>query len=160
LCKSLLRISPMHFQRTQATDSHFQQLIALLDQDLWSRYKEEQAKFVAHNFMDLTARVIVAYEGEQAVGCGCFRPTEENGTVEIKRMFVQPGSRGKGIAAGILQELENWAKQERFNRAILETGNQQPEAIGLYHKTGYTQIEKYGPYKDMPESICMAKKLG
>jgi putative acetyltransferase len=149
----------MHFQRTQATDTHFQQLIALLDQDLWARYKEEQAKFVTHNFMDLTARVIVAYKGEQAIGCGCFRPTEENGTVEIKRMFVQPEWRGKGIAAGVLKELENWAKEEHFNRAILETGNQQPEAIGLYHKACYSPTEKYGPYKDMPESVCMAKPL-
>ena len=91
-------------------------------------------------------------------GCGCFKKYGPD-TVEIKRIYVKPEYRGAGIAQQILAELERWAVEAGFSAAILETGNKQPEAIGLYQKNGYRRIANYGPYAGLADSICFGKKL-
>ena len=91
-------------------------------------------------------------------GCGCFKKFDDN-AVEVKRMFVKPEARGKGIAHYMLAGLEAWANEIGFDHAVLETGNNQPEAIRLYEKAGYTIIPNYGQYSGMETSICMRKKL-
>lgn len=140
-------------------DSDFCYLIELLDKDLWNRYPETQQFFKGFNKVKLDAKVIVAYYDENPVGCGCFRETDDKGTVEIKRMYVKEEVRGKGIAKSILKELEIWAQDDGKLRVILETGINQPEAISLYKKLGYKQIEKYEPYVNSEESVCMGKDL-
>ena len=146
------------FQRTTSDNYDFSILIANLDAELLDRYPETQSKYAPHNKIENNNTVVVAYSGVNPVGCGCFKKYSED-TVEIKRMYVLPGYRGKQIALHILQELESWAKEHGFTRAILETGIRQPEAIGLYKKAGYSTIENYGPYVEMPLSICMQKLL-
>jgi len=74
-------------------------------------------------------------------------------------MYVRPEHRGKGIAVAIMQELEAWAIELGTRTAVLETGLAQPEAIALYRKMGYTQIENYPPYVDVAISMCMGKRL-
>ena len=80
-------------------------------------------------------------------------------TVEIKRMFVSTEKRGKGISKHILNELEKWAAELGYTKFILETGVKQLEAIGLYNRFGYKQIENYGQYIGKPLSVCMSKEL-
>lgn len=74
-------------------------------------------------------------------------------------MFIQPTFRGKGAATLILQELENWAIENNYRYAILETVKTQPEAIALYTKNGYTVIPNFGQYENIENSICMHKNL-
>ena len=74
-------------------------------------------------------------------------------------MYVDIGYRGFGISKKILGELENWANELGFKYAILETGIEQPEAIGLYKKSGYQTIDNYGQYKGMDSSVCMKKQI-
>lgn len=145
--------------RTSADDADFRYLIELLDRDLWSRYPETQQLFDKLNKIKLEAKAVVAYQEGRPAGCGCFRVTEDESVVEIKRMYVKDEFRGQGIASAILEELERWAKEEGKRRAILETGNKQPEAIALYIKKGYVRTENYGPYIDSEQSVCMAKEL-
>ena len=59
----------------------------------------------------------------------------------------------------ILQKLEQWAKEEKFVLAKLETGINQPEAIAAYEKSGYVRIPNFEPYVNVKESICMMKGL-
>ncbi|MFT3740319.1 MAG: GNAT family N-acetyltransferase [Breznakibacter sp.] len=139
-------------------DDGFRYLIALLDNDLNGRYLSAQAEYDKYNKVDLTDTVIVALEENSPVGCGCFKQYGHD-TVEIKRMFVVPGYRGKGISKLILGGLEVWAEELGYSKAILETGIKQPEAIGLYEKAGYDRIENYGQYRDLPHSICFGKEL-
>ncbi|GAB3921382.1 GNAT family N-acetyltransferase [Larkinella terrae] len=146
-------------KRTTAEDPDFRDLIALLDQDLRGRYQPYQAFYDGFNKVDDLARVVVILDNEQPVGCGCFRPTDDPICVEIKRMFVAHDHRRKGIAERVLRELENWALEERYHFARLETGTKQLEAVGLYLKSGYQRIENYGPYAGMSTSICMEKRL-
>ena len=99
---------------------------------------------------------MVCYLNNTAVGCGAFRAIDTK-NVEIKRMFVNPDFRGKGIASSILKELEQWASELKYTQTILETGINQPEAIALYKKMGYSVTENYGPYIGIENSVCMQK---
>ena len=145
-------------KRTQSESKDFSYLIAQLDNDLNGRYHREQSKYDQYNKVDSIATVIVAFDEEKPVGCGCFKEYD-NDTVEMKRMFVTPDYRGRRISKQVLGELEAWAKELGYSKAVLETGSGQPEAIGLYTRCGYERIENYGQYKDFPNSLCFEKKL-
>jgi GNAT superfamily N-acetyltransferase len=133
-------------------------LINALDEDLYQRNGEAQLKYRPYNKVDTIKHVVVIYVDEKPVGCGAFKKFDEE-SVEIKRMFVYPEMRGKKLAAGILEELEKWAIEEGFSKAVLETGHKQTEAIHLYTKAGYMLTENYGQYIGMEESICYRKDL-
>lgn len=100
----------------------------------------------------------MAYHDDKSVGCGAIKE-HVPGTMEVKRMYVIPEGRGKGIATGILSELENWAIELEYSKCILETGKRQPEAIGLYRKNGYRPIPNYGQYVNVDNSVCFEKML-
>lgn len=136
----------------------FSDLIACLDAELAQRYGAAQAAYQPHNIIQ-HAEAIVAIEGAEPAGCGCFRPYDEN-TVEIKRMYVKPEYRGKGVAHEVLARLETRAAEMGYQAAVLETGLGQPEAIRLYEKSGYLRIPGYGPYAQLPGSVCFRKSLG
>ena len=72
-------------------------------------------------------------------------------------MYVVPEVRRKGIARKILYELENWALELGFTKCILETGKQQPEAIQLYKKHGYSITSNFGFYENVENSVCFEK---
>ncbi|HEX2845195.1 MAG TPA: GNAT family N-acetyltransferase [Chitinophagaceae bacterium] len=145
-------------KRTNNLDPDFLYLIPLLDTDLRSRYLTLQDVYDQHNIIVNVDTVVIAYAEGQAVGCGCFK--EFNGSsVEIKRMYVKPEHRRRGISSAVLNELEAWAIESGYSEAVLETGNQQDEAIALYKKQGYVIIPNYFPYETMGTSICMKKRL-
>jgi GNAT superfamily N-acetyltransferase len=150
--------SKINIKRTQSSNEDFNNLIVLLDSDLYSRYKNAQSDYDKHNKIESIETVIVAYDNGKPIGCGCFKNFNSD-TVEIKRMFLTANYRGMGISKLILKELENWAKDLGFSKAILETGIKQYEAIGLYEKVGYARIDNYGQYKDIMTSLCFEKKL-
>lgn len=145
-------------KRTQSSNNDFVLLVAQLDMDLNCRYNKVQKEYDKYNKIDLIEAVIVAYSNNKPVGCGCFKPFDEK-TVEIKRMFVLPEFRGKGISKIVLGNLEEWASELGYSKSVLETGKGQPEAIGLYQKMGYTVIDNFGQYADMPNSVCFRKEL-
>jgi GNAT superfamily N-acetyltransferase len=78
---------------------------------------------------------------------------------EIKRMYVAPAVRGRGVALALLRALEDHARSAGRKRLILETGDRQPEAIGLYHKAGYALIENFGHYRDEPGVASFGRGL-
>lgn len=144
--------------RTDSDNSDFRALVGLLDQDLQIRDGDAHPFYAQFNKIDKIRYVIVAYENDQAVGCGAIKEYE-SGVAEVKRMFVKPEWRGQEIAKRILSELETWANELNFSECILETGKNQPEAIGLYQKSGYQKIPNYGQYEGSELSVCMKKLL-
>ena len=144
--------------RTTSKNLDFQNLVTLLDADLKIRDGEDHEFYAQINKTAILDNAIVCYQNNVAVGCGAFRTIDAE-TVEIKRMFVSPECRGKGIASAILLELELWASELNYSQTILETGVNQPEAIALYKKLGYAITENYGQYFGMENSICMKKVL-
>jgi GNAT superfamily N-acetyltransferase len=145
-------------ERTNNNNPDFRRLIVELDKDLWKMNYSNQGEYDKHNIVDNLPTVVIAYDNDDAVGCGCFKKFDET-SAEIKRMYVAPSHRGKGISRMILTELENWAKESGYAKTILETGTAQIEAIGLYKNSGYFVTQNYGPYIGMTDSICMGKKL-
>ena len=148
----------IELKRTTSDNEGFRILIRELDKELRNNYDTVQAIYDQFNIIENNQNVIVAYGDGMPVGCGCFKKFG-NHSVEIKRMFVKPGYRGQKIGASVLNELEKWAKELNNTSTILETGTKQIEAIQLYQKSGYIVIENYGPYKDLPDSVCMKKAL-
>jgi len=150
----------LHWKRTTAADADFKSLVHLLDAELRGRYGAEQDNFDPLNILSPSTPTVLGYtQQREAVACGCFRVMEEGGQVEIKRMYVLPTFRNQGIARTILFQLEQWAREEGYHTACLETGVLQPEAIAAYHAAGYTRIDNYGHYVNSSYSVCMAKKL-
>lgn len=148
----------MILKRTDSENPDFQNLVTALDKVLAFLDGEDHAFYAQFNKTDHLKNVVVWYEGDEALGCGAFRPYDAE-TVEIKRMYVKPEHRGKGIAHAVLEELEQWANELGYPTAILETGYKQLEAIGLYQKAGYQIIPNYGQYENIDNSVCMKKNI-
>ncbi|MBU0695035.1 MAG: GNAT family N-acetyltransferase [Bacteroidetes bacterium] len=146
------------FIQTNAKDLDFQNLVVLLDQDLKIRDGEIHQFYAQFNKVDFIKNVIVAYADKKSIGCGAIKEFDHQ-TMEIKRMFVKGSHRNQGIAAQILTQLENWTKSLGYQKCILETGNNQPEAIRLYQKCNYQIIPNYGQYAGLETSFCFEKKL-
>ncbi len=144
--------------RTNSENRDFIALVKLLDADLAIVDGKDHVFYSQFNKIDNIRYVIVAYEDEKAMGCGAIKEFDK-GTMEVKRMYVSPQNRKKGIASMILSELEKWASELSASKCILETGKRQYEAVGLYKKSGYQLIPNYGQYAGVENSLCFEKDL-
>ena len=144
--------------RTNSSNQDFINLVKELDAYLAEKDGREHAFYDLYNKLDKIKHAVVAYEMDQAVGCGAIKEYDKN-TMEVKRMFTLPECRGKGVATKILNELEKWTTELGYKKCILETGKRQPEAIALYKKSGYKNIPNYGQYTGMNNSVCFQKEM-
>ena len=144
--------------RTTTTDPAFRALVRDLDADLNARYGEVQALYDAHNHVEAITTAVLALDGERPVGCGCFKPHDSQ-AVELKRMFVAAEARGQGVGSQLVGALEAWARELGYAVVVLETGDRQFEAIAMYAKLGYARTAPFGPYAELPASVCMRKAL-
>ncbi|ALM07839.1 GNAT family acetyltransferase [Sediminicola sp. YIK13] len=142
--------------KTDASQSDFKKLVALLDGDLAERDGEDHSFYDQFNKLHLIKYALVAYEKDLPVACGAIKEFEPE-VMEIKRMYVTPKKRGEGIATKVLSALENWARELGYQKCVLETGKRQPEAIALYTKNGYQIIPNYGQYAGIENSVCFEK---
>lgn len=146
-------------RRTDSDDPDFKALVKLLDADLAERDGADHGFYAQFNKIDKIRHAVVCYENDQPIGCGAIKAFSEE-AMEVKRMYVSPDGRKKGIATRVLTELETWANELGYARCVLETGKRQPEAIALYEKNGYQRTENYGQYVGVENSVCFAKVLG
>jgi putative acetyltransferase len=151
-----ITVAPEPFDSADA-----RRLIGALDAHLASRYPPEQ-RFgpnlkpaqIAPGF----GTFVVARVDGRAVACGAVRLLDPT-TVEVKRMYVEPEMRGRGVAKEILAQLEGAGRQLGAHRAVLETGVYQDEAIGLYRRAGYREVDCWGDYTTSPTSVCYEKTI-
>jgi len=136
-------------------------LIAALNAELTERYPEEGANHFGLDAAEVAegrgAFLVARVDGKPG-GCGAIRRIDD-GTGEIKRMYVAPCFRGRGIGARVLAALEAEARRLQLLRVVLETGERQPEALALYRRAGYVIIPAFGEYIGTPLSLCMEKRL-
>ncbi len=144
--------------RTDSDNSDFIGLVKFLDADLAAKDGKDHSFYAQFNKIDKIKYAVVAYENEKPISCGALKEYAR-GIMEIKRMYTSPENRGKGIAGKVLWELEKWAGELACQKCILETGKRQPEAIGLYKKSGYSPIPNYGQYAGIENSLCFEKSL-
>lgn len=145
-------------KRTDSGNIDFIDLVQLLDADLHKRDGEEHSFYAQFNSINTIKHAIVAYKKEVPVGCGAIKLFNAH-SMEVKRMFVIPEFRGKGVASEILKGLEDWARELQIKKCVLETGKRQPEAISLYTKSGYKIIPNFGQYTGVENSVCFSKAL-
>lgn len=149
-------------QRCDAKHPDFIELVRLLDADLAIKDGDDHAFYDQFNKLDKIKQVVVYYESDRALACGAIKAFDDSTlskAIEVKRMFTREKARGKGIASRILLELEQWASELGYEKCMLETGKQQPDAIGLYLKNGYKIIDNYGQYAGIENSVCFEKVL-
>ena len=148
----------LNFLRTISTHQDFITLVRQLDVELATIDGDEHSFYAQYNKIDKINHVIIAYENELPIACGAIKQFSEN-AMEVKRMYTLASYRGKGIASGVLIQLEKWAAEMNYSHCILETGIRQPDAIRLYEKNGYLPIPNYGQYAGVENSRCFEKKL-
>ncbi|PJJ73492.1 acetyltransferase (GNAT) family protein [Diaminobutyricimonas aerilata] len=112
---------------------------------------------VAPSAADIT-HFVVAYVGDEPAGCGGLRRIDENHG-EIKRMFVAPAHRGTGVSRAVLAALDATAAGFDWDRLVLETGDQQPDAVRFYEREGFTRIPNFGHYVGHDASLCYERKV-
>jgi len=133
-------------------------LIAEVQQEYVVRYgDEDQTPVDPAQFAPPHGLFLVCYLDDDPVACGGWRV--HGGDVELKRMYVAPRARGKGLARAVLAELERTALDAGYRRLILETGTRQPEAIALYRSAGYVEVPSFGYYAEEEESVHLGKNL-
>jgi hypothetical protein len=145
-------------KRTTSNDKDFQLLIQQLDHELWNELQEDQAQYDQYNKVPDLNTVVLVYVNDQPAASGCFKKYNDS-TIEVKRMYVVKEQRGKGLSKIILAGLEDWAAEEGFKYAILETSIHFIPATTLYKKAGYKIIPNYDQYEGLEESVCMKKEL-
>ncbi|MGO9109541.1 MAG: GNAT family N-acetyltransferase [Thermoguttaceae bacterium] len=136
-------------------------LIAELSTELARRYDCVDDGSGHFRLEDLTVPRSVFLIGRLAgrpVACGAIRPLESD-VGEVKRMFVEPGVRGRGFSKRLLAALENAARNMGYVTLRLETADRQPEAIGLYESAGYRRIDPFGIFVGSQRSVCFEKRL-
>lgn len=146
------------FIRTNSKNTDFIDLVKDLDAYLAYIDGDEHVFYAKLNKTHAIRYVVVAYENDKPAGCGALKEFASN-IMEVKRMYTVPACRGKGVATGILNELERWAKELSCQKCVLETGFRQQDAIGLYAKNGYLRIPNYGKYAGIENSVCFEKEL-
>ena len=144
--------------KTNSGNDDFRALVKKLDKYLAIKDGDEHEFYDQFNKLDSIKNVVIIYEGNRPVGCGAFKEYRPL-VAEIKRMYVEPDFRNKGYASKILSSLETWAKDNAYEKCILETGLRQTEAIKFYSKNKYMEIPNFPPYEEMANSRCFEKIL-
>lgn len=127
--------------------------------DLALRYDEPDL-VLETEFPTLVASLVGDVDGSPVASLVLrWSPYHEPGVIELKRLFVRPGHRGHGHSRVMMGVAESLARRSGATRLVLETGDQQPEALSLYDRIGYRRIPNFGEYKHEEGSICYGLDL-
>jgi GNAT superfamily N-acetyltransferase len=137
-----------------------QHLVERVQQEYVERYGGPDAAAVdPAEFRPPAGVFLVAEIDGVPAGCGAWRalPSAE---AEIKRVYVEPAFRRQGLARLIVAALEDGAARAGHRSVVLNTGQQQPEALALYARLGYSSVPGYGIYACAPDAVFLGKELG
>jgi putative acetyltransferase len=137
-------------------------LIDALNAELSGVYPEAGATHFRLDNEEVTdgrGAFVIVYKDGTPIGCGALRLLDSE-TGELKRMYVVPALRGKGLGRRLVAALEAEARALGVRRLVLETGTRQAAALALYRATGFNPIPLYGEYCLSPNtSVCLGKEL-
>ena len=147
------------FRATPYEDPVARELVAEVQQEYVTRYGGPDGAVVDPAEFDPPAGVFLVAEvaGEPA-GCGAWR-VHAPGVVEIKRVYVRPSARRRGLAQAIMSALERSAARAGHRAVVLNSGGRQPEALALYAGLGYGPVPGFGRYADAPGAVFLGREL-
>jgi GNAT superfamily N-acetyltransferase len=122
------------------------------------RYGGAPGPVLVEHFEPPHGAFAIASFDDVPVACGGFRFLR-SGVAEIKRMYVDPTVRGRGLGRRLLAFLEQQAAASSYTELWLETGTEQPEAMALYASAGYRPMDPYGEFKYDARSRCFYRTL-
>ena len=96
-----------------------------------------------------SGRLLLAWAGDTPVGCAALRRIDDH-SCEMKRMFVSPAARGRGVGRALGTELIRAARNQAYTAIYLDTSIRQAEALSLYRSLGFAEVE---PYYDAPQPL-------
>jgi putative acetyltransferase len=134
-------------------------LIDELENHLASLYpRESRHGYSVEKLLREEVAFFVVREDGLPAGCGGVQlyGTEYG---ELKRMYVRPRFRGRGLGRLVLEHLADHARRNGVGLLRLETGIYQKEAIGLYEGFGFTRVPPFGAYEEDPLSVFMEKRI-
>ena len=102
--------------------------------------------------------VVVRDDAERAVACGGIARFDA-ARAEVKRMYVGPDERGRGLGRRVLAELETHARELGYAGLVLETGDRSAAALAIYESSGFERVGCWPPYDTRRLSICFEKRL-
>ena len=139
---------------TGGDDPKFRALVRKLDQEYVDRFGET----ALHNTLEkIEAACLLLVDGTPAA-CGAIQPLDGD-AAELKRVYVLPEFRRRGLARQVIEQLELQALFHGYRFLALETGRAMPEAAALYTKLGYRETEPWGPFAGDELCLCMKKEL-
>lgn len=134
-------------------------LVGRVQQEYVTRYGgPDEAAVDPAEFVPPEGLFLVAEVAGEPAGCGAWRVYPPGG-IEIKRVYVEPGFRRRGLAQLIVAALEGSAVAAGHRSVVLNTGDRQPEALALYAALGYSPVQGYGVYACSPEAVFLGKDL-
>jgi len=150
---------PVLLRAVGYADPVAQHLIERVQQEYVVRYggRDEAVVDPAEFAPPLGLFLVAEVDGEPAA-CGGWRAHAAD-VAELKRMYVEPAFRRRGIAGLLLAELERTAAAAGHRHLLLNSGARQPEALALYARTGYVPVAGYGVYADAPDAVFLGKDL-
>ncbi|MDP5183173.1 GNAT family N-acetyltransferase [Blastococcus sp. BMG 814] len=149
-----VRLRPLPYE-----DPLAQVLVEQVQQEYVARYGgRDEAVVDPGEFRPPAGLFLVAEVDGVPAGCGAWRAYPPGG-VEIKRVYVAPGFRRRGLAQVLMAELEETAARAGHRSVVLNTGQRQPEAVALYRELGYAPVPGYGVYACSPEAVFLGKEL-
>jgi GNAT superfamily N-acetyltransferase len=138
-------------------------LVARVQQEYVDRYGgPDEATVAPAEFVPPAGLFLVAEVGGQPAGCGAWRRHTESagpGTAEMKRVYVVPAFRRRGLAQVVVTALEDSARRAGYRSLVLNSGDRQPEALALYEAMGYEPVPGYGIYADGEGAVFLGRDL-
>lgn len=141
-----------------ASSQDFRDLAAKLDAYYFTLVGEIQNRYAEPNRPENMTALAVAYEGDTPIACGAWKWLDED-TAELKRLYVLPEFRRKGVASGLIEVLEVHAAAAGASRMILETAVDTTDSHQLYLAADYRLTDYYGSPAGEANCLCFHKNL-
>lgn len=156
--------TPVRLRAVPYGDPLAHQLVERVQQEYVRRYGgRDEAAVDPGEFGPPVGAFLVAEVDGVPAGCGGWRVHgygAARGTVEVKRVYVEPGVRRRGLAQLLMAALEEDAAAAGHRAVVLNSGDRQPEALALYAALGYAPVPGYGMYAGMPGAVFLGKRIG
>jgi GNAT superfamily N-acetyltransferase len=141
-----------------ASSQDFRDLAAKLDAYYFTLVGEIQNRYAEPNRPENMTALAVAYDADTPIACGAWKRLDEE-TAELKRLYVLPEYRRKGVASGLIEVLEAHAAAAGISCMILETAVDTTDSHKLYLSAGYQLTDYYGSPAGEANCMCFRKNL-